>query len=117
LYGYLMLKLTITNFNTTTPLQKILWFDFFRLIGLPEHFNLSFALIYAQFIYFYHVCYFKSYQNESMKMGYQMLVLKQVKTVFLEDKYRGKYAIVPLVKRVYMVALNYQQVNVLSVCK
>lgn len=116
-FVYESFKLTVCNFLHMTKFSKIIWFDYFRFIGMPENFNLGFALLYYQFYYFYFVCYFQAYNNNSVVSLYRVLILKQVKSFFLSTKYKEKYNVIVLVKRCFLIIVNYQQVNVISFSK
>ncbi|KAH9394158.1 hypothetical protein TYRP_021292 [Tyrophagus putrescentiae] len=112
--AYEMVKMIIFNFLPCSKGTQVIWFDYFTFAGMPENFNLTFAVMYYQFYYFYQVCYFQSYLNGSTVTMYKVLVLKQVRPVFLSTKYQGKYEVTAFVRRLYLAILNYQQVNVIS---
>lgn len=117
LYGYQILKLLLTNYLSLSKLEQIIWFDYFNFIQLPRHFNLSFAFIFIQFIIFYYLVYFRCYQLGTLKALYQVLVLKQIRNVFLSSIYKGKYNIYSLIRNFYLGVINYQQVNTISLSK
>ncbi len=115
--AYEMVKMIIFNFLPCSKGTQVIWFDYFTFAGMPENFNLTFAVMYYQFAYFYQVCYFQSYLNGSTVTMYKVLVLQQVRPVFLSTKYQGKYEVTAFVRRLYLAILNYQQVNVISLGK
>jgi len=118
IYSYEIVKLIYFDVIPSSVVEKLIFFDYFNLIGLPDNFNVAFVFVFVQFAYSLRLCFFRAYQREALELAYQVLVRKNVRQVLLSSHIRfGRYSIYSVAKKFFLFIVNFWQLNAISLSK